>query len=103
MWVECHAPADALCRAVYDCGCSEWETAGIDDGAPWHEASAYGGSERVRHPGWFENGACNPGTWVNEQGARSSQASGPAGRVEFPIECEWTGDGVEWRPSGAAS
>ena len=21
---ECHAPADAPCRAVYDCGCEEW-------------------------------------------------------------------------------
>ena len=94
---ECHAPADALCRAVYDCGCEEWFEAGVEDGVPWHECAGESWERRVRHFGRFDPRECNTRDWI-EGDPLGCQASGTDSQVVIPVDLAWTGYGVEWKP-----
>ena len=101
---ECHAPADALCRAVYNCDCEEWFEAGVEDGVPWHETETLtecageSWERKVRHYGRFDQRECNAGDWI-EGDPIGCQARGTDGRVVIPVDVAWTGHGVEWKPA----
>ena len=100
---ECHAPADALCRAVYNCDCEEWFEAGVEDGVPWHgtetltECAGESWERKVRHYGRFDPRECNARDWI-EGDPIECQERGTDGQVVIPVDVSWTGHGVEWKP-----
>lgn len=60
----CKAPADAMCHAVYTCGCESWCKQGIEDGKPWHVPGDYSEPEYERHVGRFDPTECNLRDWA---------------------------------------
>lgn len=96
---ECNAAADAPCRAVYDCGCAEWVASGVEDGVPWHEPETFSSREQPeRHYGRFDPRECNARDWI-EGDPIECQARGADGLVVIPVDVEWTGHGVDWKPA----
>jgi hypothetical protein len=83
----CHAPADALCRASWDCTCEEWIGLVVEDGVPWHDAGT--DVEVGRHRGRFDGGGCNLRDWYDE--CRGADLL--TGEVTFPVLEEWERDG----------
>jgi hypothetical protein len=82
----CHAPAFALCHAVYDCDCEGWTDDGITDGIPWHLVDD--GDEEHRHTGALDPQQCGLRDWFEN----SDEAL--RGRVTFPVTPDWRGDHV---------
>lgn len=82
----CKAPADAMCHAVYTCGCESWFEGGVEDGKPWHAPGDYSEPEYGRHVGVFDPTECNLRDWAEN----SDECL--RGTVTLPVTAEWEGD-----------
>jgi len=87
--MKCTAPADALCHAVWDCGCEEWSDPRIEDGRPVHSVIVYDDEEDREewHVGRFDPEFCNLREWFDNSDETLN------GDVTFPVTPEWTGEG----------
>lgn len=96
--IECDAPADARCHAIYTCDCEAYYGFGVSAwdclpgmpppdelGQPWHETY-----EREVHYGRFDRSQCTLADWA-EIGENLS------GTVRFPVDHVWTGDEVVFK------
>lgn len=92
--LRCHADADALCHAVYDCQCVEWYGSGTEDGRPFHCA---GEDETERHYGRFEPYYCNIREWFEN----SDDPMG--GDITFAVTATWAGDHYDFEPAALAA
>lgn len=77
----CNAPADALCRAEYDCECEAWHWEESVEGVPQHR-----NFDEDVHTGHLGD-ECRLRAWFEESDGHVF------GTVTVPAEATWTGDG----------
>lgn len=128
--LECHAPADALCRSVPDCDCETYGSTGRDeqgwfheaynpdfhlpsvivvDGVEWCEeckltkADCLKQEEEVihRHHQGREGGECNYQLWINADGPDELGPGEPFTVADFPVTLTWEDDYYIWAPEEA--
>jgi hypothetical protein len=94
--MTCHAPADSMCHAEFDCECELWWNTGVEDGRPWH-ATDYDNPDAERHYGKFTPDFCNLREWF------SNSDDPMSGSVSFPVEASFEGDYYSFKPTPLAA
>lgn len=90
---DCYAPPEAMCHAVFDCGCESWHEAGVDSGRPWHHHDEWPSSRQdTRHWGRFDPSECNLRDWAEN----SDEVL--RGVLTFGVTGHWDGDCYTFTP-----
>lgn len=83
--LTCTEPADAPCKAAWDCECEGYRNYEVRNGRPTHSAGIPITGERCI--GRFTPGACNVGEWFDADDSLS-------GEITFDVDVNGHGDGL---------
>lgn len=84
--MTCHAPADALCHATYDCDCERLYRETVREGSPVHWTA-----DDTKHVGRFDPRYCRYRVWADNSDECFT------GKVTVPVVPSWDGDCYTFR------
>lgn len=94
----CDAGPHAPCRAVFDCGCEEWEDLRDDHGTPTHRPlREWPDDPHPLHVGAYDAAHCTLRDWFEND----DECFG--GTATFPVTATWTDGHYVFTLAGGAS
>lgn len=86
--MQCSAPHQSPCHAVFDCDCETYADFAVDGDQPTHAVESFD-AQPARHTGRFDVHQCTNVDWLDNCGEEIVH-----GTISFPVTPKWDGESM---------